>query len=232
MQYFGGKQRIAADLAAFIQPHVDQASAYYEPFVGGASVCARICHPQRIASDANKALIEMWLALQRGWLPPSMISEEDYHRIKDTDDPDDPLTAFAGFGCSFAGKWFGGYARSGNRNYALNAANSIKVKLSGLVGVEFRAAEFQFLRPEPGSVVYCDPPYQGTTGYGAVGDFDWEAFWQWSRSLSSHGVTILISEYIAPPGFAVVWEAETKTDIRDRHGLRLPRTERLFRWAR
>ena len=41
--------------------------------------------------------------------------------------------SFVGFGCSFAGKWFGGYARSNDkRNYAKMAKNSLNKKIINL----------------------------------------------------------------------------------------------------
>ena len=67
----------------------------------------------RCASDVNRPLITMYKALQDGWIPPSTVTEEMYAEYKGIQDAEDPLTAFIGIGCSFSGKWFGGYARSG-----------------------------------------------------------------------------------------------------------------------
>lgn len=231
MQYFGGKQRISKELAGYMQPFVNKAEAYWEPFVGGASVCSKIVHDKRYASDANVALITMWKALQAGWIPPEIVTEDEYRDTKNKRDENDPMTAFIGFGCSFAGKWYGGYARNKNgTNYARGAKNSLRRK--DVSGVTFSAHDFAAIRPSPNDVVYCDPPYQGTTGYGATGKFDWKRFWDWVADVSCRGVIVFVSEYIAPPGFSVAWETQTKTDIRDKDGLKSPRTERLFRWDR
>lgn len=46
------------------------------------------------------------------------------------------------------------------------------------------------------SVVYCDPPYKGTAGYGE--EFDHEAFYDWCRK--QENLTI-ISEYDMPEDF-------------------------------
>lgn len=48
----------------------------------------------------------------------------------------------------------------------------------------------------PNSVVYCDPPYIGTKGYGV--DFDHNKFYQWLRSTT---FPVYISEYTMPSDF-------------------------------
>ena len=75
----------------------------------------------------------MWKALQNGWIPPNDISEEEYKYIRENKNENMALTSFVGFGCSFAGKWFGGYARSNDkRNYAKMAKNSLNKKIINL----------------------------------------------------------------------------------------------------
>ena len=51
----------------------------------------------------------------------------------------------------------------------------------------------------PNSVVYCDPPYIGTKGYGV--DFDHEQFYEWLRNTN---FPVYISEYTMPSDFAIV----------------------------
>jgi len=53
-----------------------------------------------------------------------------------------------------------------------------------------------------GCVVYCDPPYAGTSGYGNA-TFDTDAFWEWARECER---PLFISEYAAPPDFVCVRE--------------------------
>ena len=55
-----------------------------------------------------------------------------------------------------------------------------------------------------GCVVYCDPPYAGTDGYGVKKDaFDSDTFWEWARKCER---PLFISEYAAPPDFVCVRE--------------------------
>lgn len=229
MQYFGGKQRIAKKLADAIQPYINQRGIYVEPFVGGAAVMSIIKAPIRIGADSNIALINMWQELSDGWEPPSEVSEEMYSRVKEHKDQGDPLTAFIGFGCSFAGKWFGGYARGRkDRNYAKNARSSLKRKLKGLINVQWVACDYRQIQIPKGAVIYCDPPYAGTTQYGAVEPFVWSEFWNWCTARFNAGNIIFISEYTAPPTFREFMVIPTKTDIRTKKNGKEERVEKLF----
>jgi DNA adenine methylase len=229
MQHLGGKFRIVKPLAAVLQLFVDQRGSYVEPFVGGASVIAKIKAPERIASDANRALITMWSSACRGWVPPSEVSEATFAQHKANPDPSDPMTAFCGFGCSFGAKWFGGFARnSRGSNYAASSARSIARKVVTLTGVQWHAGDYRDVPTPAGSVIYCDPPYEGTTGYSGVkGGFDHTAFWQWCREKTRSRHLVFVSEYAAPSDFLCIWSIEAKTDLRTRGG-REPRVEKLF----
>ena len=52
---------------------------------------------------------------------------------------------------------------------------------------------------KPNSVVYCDPPYKGTTGY--TRSFDHDRFWEWVRECPH---PVYVSEYTAPPDIKTV----------------------------
>lgn len=226
MQYFGGKARIAKRICADLQPYVDLVGHYCEPFVGGGWICSGIRSEVRLASDANPHLIRLYKAIQAGWEPPDELSKEEYDTWSaGRDRCDSPMVAFAGFGCSFAGKFFGGYARGGEgRSYAKNAKNSLLKK--NFDGVVFAHRSFETIDLK-GFVVYCDPPYLGTTEYAGAPDFNYPLFYDWCRRIAKNNM-LFVSEYTMPPDFEVVAEYETKTDIRVQSGARASRTERLF----
>ena len=227
MQYSGGKQRIAPKLAGFIQPFVRD--AYVEPFVGGAAMMAAISAPVRIGSDINGALITMWRALAAGWLPPTDVSEADYAKVKAKADPNDPLTAFVAIGCSFSGKWFGGYARGVNGNYAACAVRGLAKKMVNLQGVDWRCSDYRQIEYPEGAVIYCDPPYQGTTGYaGAGNEFNWPSFWNFCREKAKLGHWVFISEYVAPSDFKECLAIQTALTRGIRMKAKSPRIEKLF----
>lgn len=224
MRYLGGKARTWKEIAKYLESMRQPEQEYLEPFVGGSWVLQGMSG-KRIASDANESLINMYIALQNGWVPPSVITNEIYQSLKATQDPTNPLTAFVGFGVSFGGKWFGGFANSSDRNYASNAKNSLLKKLQAIEEVEFKHCSYLDYSPE-NLLIYCDPPYANTTGYSGVGQFDSVLFWDTMRQWSNNN-TVVISEYVAPDDFICVKEMHTKTDMHTNSG-KETRVEKLF----
>lgn len=225
MQYLGGKSKIRFAVAGLVHAHL-RGRNYFEPFVGGGWVLQEVVADKRFASDFNKALITMYQELQSGWTPPEFLSEDDYQLLKKKQDPLDPMTAFAGFGCSFAGKWFGGYARSAGKDcYAGTTARSLLKQLPKIKDVKFNSACYSDYSPK-NMLVYCDPPYANTTGYTGTGRFDNDQFWEVVRGWSKHN-TVLVSEYTAPEDFKCILEVGSQMGM-TKGGSRSVAIEKVF----
>ena len=80
MQYLGGKSKIRKQIATFLESLRKTNQVYFEPFVGGGWVLQEMSG-KRIASDGNKALIQLYKSLQQGWIPPDFVSEEEYKQV-------------------------------------------------------------------------------------------------------------------------------------------------------
>jgi len=230
MRYFGGKQRISKPLAAFLNSQLKPGQAFYDMFCGSCNVISKIDQNRyRIANDLHKELIAMWRYVQQGGELPDEISEEEYKEIKESGA--DWLKAFVGFGCSFAGKYWGGYACGGEgRNYCRNAKNSTLKKMETMQDVLFVTYDYQQMNiAHKNAMIYCDIPYKGTTDY-SVGAFNHEAFYTWAKKQKWKGHTVLVSEYKhnVPEDWKVVWEYESKKDIRDKDGIQQPTVEVLM----
>lgn len=233
MKYLGGKSKTANQIAAYLNQIRQPNQPYWEPFVGAGWILERIKGQPIYASDANPHLIELWRAVQSGWMPPELVTEDDYRQAM-AGEFTNAMTAFIGFGCSYGGKWFAGYARNekgvSDPTIARTAKNSLLHKSNRTEnGVHYFYANFlECYVPAYGCLIYCDPPYEGTTGYGAVGQFDSGAFWERVRWLENHGHTVVVSEYNAPDDFSCVLEMPTKTDMHTKDG-KAPHIEKLFR---
>jgi DNA adenine methylase len=70
--------------------------------------------------------------------------------------------------------------------------------MKNLGNTYFDCKDYRELNPE-GYIIYCDPPYEGTTQYSKklVGDFDTNEFWSIMRKWSNNN-KVFISEYNAP----------------------------------
>ena len=213
MVYLGGKALIAESLARAIRSRVTRDSRLLEPFIGGGSVHEWLAPHFRIAraGDTHESLMMLWQAAQAGWIPPSIVTEEEYSEERKR--AASAMHAFVGFGCSYAGKWWGGYAR-GCGDYALKAARSVTAKGRVLshVRTELRRCDFAEWDVSNGDVIYCDPPYKGTTGY-EVGDFVSGRFWRKASEWTSAGAIVFVSEYTAPPGWSIVWEKPRRKHV-------------------
>ncbi len=228
MHYLGGKYRTRKQISTLIHRinETAQHPVYFEPFIGAGWVASSLDKSQFayfFGSDANHDLIILWQALQKGWNPPDIVSEYVYRELKNSAGAS-PLRSFAGFGCSFGGKWFGGYARgSEDRNYASNAKNSLLKKTAKINSFNLFTYDFctngvmpkklkQYLQ-EGKCLIYCDPPYEGVTGYKNV-TFDKSIFMSRCIELAKLGNTVLVSEYkIDDPNFIEVWSTESALDL-------------------
>lgn len=224
MHYMGGKARIARHIGDFLKTLRKPGQIYIEPFCGAGSVMFQMAAEQEnnFAYDAHKDLILMWLALQRGWKPPRKVSEEEHRRLRHG--RHSALRGFVGFSCSFGGKFFSGYARAKKspRGFANESANVLEKKMVRLQAVKFAQGDFGEIEVD-GALIYCDPPYAGTSGFRGVPKFDHDRFWETVRAWSKKN-TVVISEATAPDDFKPVME------IHARQSLTLRGTRVEFLW--
>jgi len=231
MRYMGGKALNGKKIARLMSNDIQAAGVYVEPFVGGCNVI-RYVSPSvvRVGSDAHLPLVAMWSALSTGWLPPRGITEDDYKAIKQTHGYGFlPLYAYAGFGLSFGGKWWGGYTRDNAlRDYNAEAYNTTTQKSHNIKNVWFLHADYTAWGWLRGAVIYCDPPYEDTTGFKGVAPFISNDFWQWVDKMAHHNI-VYVSEQQTPLDSAVVvWTNEEQVAIR-RNDEAKTRTEYLYR---
>jgi DNA adenine methylase len=123
---------------------------------------------------------------------------------------------FVGIGCSYSGKWFGGYARgktnNGNdRNYCMESRNNVLKQYASIKTVIMHNLDYRKLQIPQNSIVYCDPPYDGTTKYS--NKFNHVEFWDWCRNMANIGHSMFISEYNAPEDFVCVWQKSIHSSL-------------------
>lgn len=228
MVYMGSKNRIAKELIPIITKDLKPNQWYVEPFVGGANMIDKIEHPYKLGADNNKYLIALLEAVQNGQELPENINKDEYIAVKtNKDNYPDWYVGFVGFVCSFRGKFFGGYSgyyttKTGiQRNYIKERINNILKQ--NLDGIKLVCSSYDALDIPANSIIYCDPPYNGTTKY--KDSFDSDAFWQWCRDKAKEGHTVYVSEYNAPEDFKCIWEKKINSNL---GGTSKTATEKLF----
>ncbi len=230
MRYNGGKHACAREIATIIAGACGGALSYWEPFVGAANVITRpeLSGLHRSGSDLDSVIISLLRHVRSGWEPPTVISEDEYLVAKNNPNAlDAHMRAFIGYGCSFSGKYFGGYARSGVRNYAANASNSLRKQAPLLEGIVLAVGDYASMPFGRRDIIYCDPPYAGTTRCGASCSFDTDRFWGWCLERKREGSTVFVSGFSAPAYAQEVWRKTIRDGLRKVGAHQM--TERLFK---
>lgn len=201
---------------------------YFEPFVGYSHILKRIINKKTYnASDYNKLLIILLKYIQKNTIYPH-ITKEQYTSLKNDNTINSRLNkAFAAFTYSYNGKFFGGYTDIlHNRNYPEERKRYYKVLFNNptFQKTKLTHTHFNTLNPK-NSIIYCDPPYQNTTGY-SMEPFDYNEFWNIMRKWSLNNF-VFISEYTAPKDFNIITTAQKKMSISGK-GATQNRTENLY----
>lgn len=252
MQYMGGKSRIAQSIADIIsmtgggQHEIPRrqiqncaghrkrdlsegGDCFVSLFCGSCAVESKVQgFFRKILNDRHQYLIALLQGVQRGYELPESITPEQYRHIREHKDDDPTLAGFVGFGCSFGGKWFGGYARNATgTNYAAQSKRSLLKDMATLQDATFVCADYRRVCIPPRAVIYADPPYNNTTGYH--GDrFDSAEFWIAMRLLADTGHTVFVSEQEAPPDIQCVWERKFTRTLDRNKSNQFSVTEKLF----
>lgn len=245
MKYMGSKARFAKAIYAKIcELSPRNGRPWVEPFAGGMNMICEV--PQqdgpRYANDCNEYLIELFKATIAGVEFPEFVTSEERKFIKANPEKYHPWqVGYAGFICGFGGDFNGGFAgyypesrRKANGelpSYQKESANSIKKQAKKMQDVFFCNASYDEILIPENSIIYCDPPYQGVTGYGI--EFDHCKFWNWVRKVSKKH-DVFISEYRAPEDFECVLEINTQSQMsaNGKSGGTKLSVEKLFRFAK
>lgn len=235
MKYMGSKARFTKEILPIILKDRKHEQWYVEPFAGGMNAICEVVG-NRLANDIHYYLIQMWCELVDGWVPKK-ITKEEYNEVR-TDPSKYPayFVGWVGFNCSYSGKWFGGFAGETKtkigtiRDYQAEAINNVKKQVEKMKGVVFQNKSYCELELPPDSLVYCDPPYEGTTKY--KDSFNHTEFWNWCREKAKQGHTVFVSEYNAPTDFECIWQKEAKSSLsaNGKIGGNKVSVEKLFRY--
>lgn len=237
MVYSSGKTRISKQICDVISQNTYHDCTLVSLFCGGLSVEKRLSpyFKKIICNDKQEYLIEFYKAIQNGYMPPKEISVEQYKFIKQNMDENKALAGFVGFGCSFGGKWWGGYARHGNKGKHAEektpceeAYLSIERDKDFIKSVDFFNLDYTEVNIPENSIIYADPPYKGKmASYGIAEKFDTENFWDYMRKISKNH-KVYISELEAPEDFECIWEKPVLRQIANCNSKNFSAREKLY----
>ena len=234
MKYMGSKKRIVKQILRIMLKERKHNQWWVEPFVGGGNVISGVSGP-RMGSDIDFNAIQALIHIRDNIesLPKNNreFTEFKYLEIKENTS-DYEYKSYVGFIASYGGRWLNGWARGKDcrgkdRDYILEAYKNAIVQSKKLKGVVLIHTPYQNLNIPPNSIIYCDPPYKGTTEYCKKG-FDSDVFWEWCRTKQKQGHSVFISEYDAPNDFECIFRKEITNTLEKETGSKTG-IEKLFR---
>ena len=209
MRYLGGKSRTSKYIATDINSiaMLEGINNYYEPFVGGGNVVKEINIENRYASDLNKYLIAFYNYICQDNFEdlPELTREQCTYIKHNKDKYPDWYVYHAGINYGYRGIWFEGY----DFNTDVVSLNiRLRDESKFFKDVNFRIYRYNEIDIKEPSIIYCDDPYIGTAGYGAVDKlkvinnvrkttFDFDKYYEWLLKVAEHNL-VFISEYIMP----------------------------------
>lgn len=228
MKYMGSKNRIAKYILPIMLKDREEGQCWVEPFVGGANIIDKVSG-NRFGSDNNKYLIRA-LTLIRDF--PEMIPRNNTEYTKEMfekarkSDLTDSIDCFAMFQYSFGSKFKSSWAvNKRGTDYVKECVKNVLKQSANLQGVQLLCCSYDDLIVPKNSIIYCDPPYEGTTKY--KDGFNHSEFWQWCREKVKEGHTVFVSEYNAPDDFVCIWKKEILNTLKKDNNINKS-TEKLF----
>lgn len=224
----GSKNRIAKHILPIMLKYRTGGMTWVEPFVGGANMIDKV-EGKRIGADINKHLIKAlcFIRDEPSKIPRSNIeyTEEMFNNAKQSD-LSNPVDCFAMFQYTFGSIFKGSWAKNKRgTDYVKECVKNVLLQSEKIQDVYFINSKYQDLQIPPKSLLYCDPPYEGTAKY-KTGDFNHAEFWEWCREKTKEGHIVFVSEYNAPEDFYCIWEQEIKSILGKNNNKNA--TERLF----
>ena len=231
MVYMGSKNRIAKHILPIMLnvAHKHGIEKWVEPFVGGGNMIDKVPKSfKRIGVDVNPHVINALIAV-RDYVDvlPDSLTEDEYKQLKGSEP--EPIKSWLRFIASFGAKLDNGYARrkgSDETTYVGYGKRNAQKQSPKLQGVEFDIGNYDICTLFIDCLIYCDPPYQGTTSY-KTDSFDHNKFWMWCEKMADNNI-VFISEYNAPDSFNCVWEGELQTNFASQRSQANKAVEKLF----
>jgi len=217
MRYVGGKFRQAKHVCFELKRRKKLRTRYIEPMMGGGAVFAKAAplFKEAIGADVVEDLMLFWMAVRDGWTPPIEVSKDDYERL--LNEGPSALRGWVGFVASYNGRWWGGYGpKAAGRDYLAESYRSTMKKAAGMTHADFVCCPYWEHEVDANTAVYCDPPYEHTTGNNHSGrktpegssdgiygteHFDHARFWVVMEEWVQKGALVLVHEYDAPEGW-------------------------------
>lgn len=213
LKWVGNKQRFAHEIISYFP---QQVARYYEPFVGSGAVLGTLAPQRAVAGDALAPLIEIWQTLAAAPEELQRWYAERWHRFRSGERIDAYESIKASYNASPNGpdllflsrSCYGGIVRFRKDGFISTPcgvhepihprsfAKRVDIWHRRTKHTQFVCSDFDGVMDaaEPGSLVYCDPPYTHTQAilYGAQ-SFDLHRLLKAIERCKDRGVNVALS---------------------------------------
>lgn len=207
LAWMGGKRRLAQDIIPLFKPH----KCYVEPFCGGAAIFfMKTPAPVEVINDINGDIVNLYRVIRNHkdeflrQFDGQLISREDFLVFKQSPSPAG-LTdiqraarfyflAKTAFGARITNPSFGTATTAPSRfnprtiNRDIEAAHK-RLSRAYIESMDWFECAFRYAKPH--SLIYMDPPYWATAGYGV--DFPFDNYERMARFAKSTPAQVVIS---------------------------------------
>lgn len=211
MRYYGGKTRQSGVILKFLTSH-SRNVPFYDLFCGGLSLTCRAAQhfDMVVANDLTPLKVGYEFLLMN---PSHLLTLEESTIARL--DKNHPLHYLYGTSGSFGGTYrldIGSQLKpkdnTSARDYYAELNRSVRRRLSTCQRVDFHSVDYRDVSIVGDSVVYLDPPYEGTEHHYGVdcSDFDYHDFWDYCRRLRTIGSSVYVTSVIVPGDVHVLHE--------------------------
>lgn len=212
-QYHGGKSRHSKAIYSAIMKDLNgkEIKGLVEPFCGGLNVTKEFINYKCYCFDSNEELIYMYSFIKDNGLPEMPIITKERHKELLVQEEYSFEGAFSNFFCTYMCKYRDSFASNDTKEKWHNQRyRSIEKSLSTIKAANFKCCKFTEIEKfidinSGGYIIYCDPPYAGTTNY-KNNDFNSDEFWTLVEKWSSFGNYVYVSELQCPIESEVIYE--------------------------
>jgi len=178
-------------------------------------------------SDNNKLLIVLLKHIQKTKGKHPVITESEYKILHANPNKNQLKAAYAAFCYSYNGKYFGGFVNKyGTREYPKERKRYYDDlhENESFHKADIQYTDYSHYKNVKGKLIYCDPPYEGTTEYHS--SFDSKKFWDFIRDVSKENY-VFVSEYKAPSDFVCISQKVKRNSVAGQGATR-KRVEKVF----
>lgn len=230
LPYKGSKKKISKKIVEIIKQNFGTDKPVYDLFGGGGAItCELMLNSFDVVyNELDKSVVGMFekaLTADSDYLKSLIISREEFYSIREKEikTVDDELKLLINsFGNNRTGYLYGtdiadkkyNLAKEllGNNQYKNYRQQALyKMQLERLEQLErplqITNKSYEDFSGVEDAILYLDPPYEGTSGYGNT--FDSQVFYDWAFKIAKRNIILISSYTVSDDRFGVAYEFPT-----------------------